>query len=186
MAARKKRKAKAPQTETPQSEAPQHEAESPELCIHDATRRGPGGKPTDYRKEYCDIAKRLCEAGATDYELARVLRIHPATLYRWFASHPEFREAVKLGKEPADDRVERSLYHRAVGYDHETLKIMQDKGAPVIVRHIEHVPPDPGAAFNWLKNRRPDQWRDRRELTGAEGGPLEVNSVIEFVDADRK
>lgn len=38
---------------------------------------------------------------------------------------------------------------------------MQDKGRPVIVPFWEHVPPDPGAAFNWLKNRRSDQWRDK-------------------------
>lgn len=149
--------------------------------VHDA--RHPAGRPTEYRPEYCDLAKRLCESGATDQELADVLRIHRATLYRWLGEYPRFRDAVRLGKEPADDRVERSLFHRAVGYTHEALKIMQEKGTPVVVRYMEHVPPDPGAAFNWLKNRRPDQWRDRRELTGADGQPIELKTSIEFVDA---
>ena len=27
----------------------------------------------------------------------------------------------------------------------------------------EHVPPDPGAAMSWLKNRQPGEWRERVE-----------------------
>ena len=123
-----------------------------------------GGRPTLYQPTYCDIARQLCEQGATDQEIADVLRIDRATLYRWFAEHPEFRDAVKLGKAPADDRVERSLFHRAVGYEYDSVKIMQDKGRPLIVPFREHVPPDAGAAFNWLKNRRPDQWRDKLDI----------------------
>lgn len=143
------------------------------------------GKPTAYRSEYCDLGKRMAESGATDLEIADVLRITKTTFYRWLAEHPEFREAVKLGKEPADDRVERSLFNRAVGYEFDSVKIMQDKGEPVIVPYREHVPPDPGAAFNWLKNRRPEQWRDRKELTGEGGGPIPFKAVIEFVSADQ-
>lgn len=142
------------------------------------------GKPTEYRSEYCDIAKRLCEQGSTDQEIADVLRVHRATLYRWLSEHAEFRDALKLGKEPADDRVERSLFNRAVGYEYDAVKIMQDKGVPIIVPYREHVPPDPGAAFNWLKNRRPEKWRDRRELTGADGEAIPFKAVIEFVSAD--
>src|SRR6185437_13026917 len=132
------------------------EATEPAVIVHDARYRG--GRPSDYRLEHCERAAQLAIVGATDEEIAQALDIHPSTLYRWFAAHPEFREAVKLGKEAADDRVERSLYHRAVGYTHPAVKIMQDKGTPVLVRYDEHVPPDPGAAFNWLKNRRPDEW----------------------------
>ncbi len=147
--------------------------------VHDA-RRG-RGKPTKYRPEYCEIARQFCETGATDQELADRLEIHPSTLYRWFAEHPEFREAVRLGKDCADERVLRAFYHRCVGYEFEAVKIMQDKGVPVVVRYTEHVPPDPGAAFNWLKNRRPKEWRDRHEVTGPDGEPVTLRCVIEFV-----
>ena len=86
-------------------------------------------------------------------------------------------QAARVAKDVADARVERSLYNRAVGYTFDSVKIMQDKGRPVVVPYREHVPPDPGAGFNWLKNRRPEEWRDRRELTGANGGPLVVERV---------
>lgn len=128
-----------------------------------ASERGPG-RPPKFRPEFMDITRRHFEHGATDVEVADILGISRSTFYAWQHEHPEFLEAVKLGKIPADDRVERSLYSRAVGYEYDSVKIMQDKGRPVIVPFREHVPPDPGSAFNWLKNRRPDQWRDKLDV----------------------
>jgi hypothetical protein len=55
------------------------------------------GRPTDYRPEFCDTAKTLAMHGATDIEIADALGIHVSTYYRWRATHPDFREAVKLG-----------------------------------------------------------------------------------------
>jgi hypothetical protein len=52
----------------------------------------------------------------TDIEVAEMLGIGLATLYRWKLDFPAFSRVFKLGKEEADNRVERSLYSRAVGY----------------------------------------------------------------------
>lgn len=125
-----------------------------------------GGRPTDYRTEFCEEALRACEGGATDLEVARILGINVATLYRWKAKHPEFCEALKTGKEVADERVERSLYHKAVGYSHKAVKIFMPAGAtaPVYAKYTEHVPPDTTAAIFWLKNRRAEKWRDKTEV----------------------
>lgn len=132
------------------------------------------GRPTEYRAEFCEIAANLCVTGATDFEVAESLGVHVSTLYRWKAKHPEFCEALKTGKELSDDRVEASLYHRAVGYTYPAVKIMQNNGAPVIVPYTEHVPPDVGAATLWLTNRRGEKWRSKQvaELTGKDGSPL--------------
>lgn len=134
------------------------------------------GRPTEFRPEYCDIARRLAEQGATDQELADVLRVHRSTFYRWLSDHPEFRDAIKLGKEPADERVVRSLYHRAVGYSYPAVKIMQNNGMPVTVNYTEHVPPDIGAATLWLTNRKGDEWRSRQSLehSGPNGGAIPI------------
>jgi hypothetical protein len=61
----------------------------------------------------------------------------------WRAKHVNFCRALKVGKEQADDRVEGSLYQRAVGYTYESCKIIMSAGArkPVIVPYLEHVPP---------------------------------------------
>lgn len=122
------------------------------------------GRPTDYRPEFSETAHQLYSQGATDLEVADALGIASSTLYLWQQKHPEFSEAIKLGKEPADARVERSLYNRAVGYSFDAVKIMQDKGTPVIVPYREHVPPDVGAATKWLASRKPEQWRETQRL----------------------
>ena len=136
----------------------------------------PAGRPTDYRAEFCDIAHGLAQQGATDREIAEDLGIDVATYYRWRHSHPEFREAVRLGKEAADDRVEAALYHRAVGYRHDAIKIMQSGDRVIVEPYVEHVPPDIGAIKMWLVNRRGDKWRDKQatEVTGKDGSPVQV------------
>ena len=65
----------------------------------------------------------------------------------------------------ADDRVERSLYARATGYSYDAVKIFHTKDGKIIkVPYTEHVPPDVGAICFWLKNRRPDRWRDVQNI----------------------
>lgn len=124
-----------------------------------------GGRPTKYKAEFAKAAAKLCELGATDMELADAFDVDVATVYRWKITHPQFCEAVKCGAAAADDRVERAFYNRAVGYTHETVKIFMPSGAdaPVYAPYREHVPPDVGAAFNWLKNRRGEVWREKRD-----------------------
>jgi hypothetical protein len=125
-----------------------------------------GGRPTGYRPEYCQVAEELCRNGATDEELADYFEVSARTIYRWKAEFPDFCQALKTGKEVADERVERSLYHRAVGYSHEAVKIFMPAGAkePVYASYTEHVPPDTTAAIFWLKNRRGEAWRDKSEV----------------------
>lgn len=121
-------------------------------------------RPTDFKPEYVAQAEKLCKLGATDQELADFFEVSARTIYRWQASHEEFCQALKAGKSEADERVERSLYHRAVGYKHEAVKIFMPAGAakPVYAPYVEHVPPDTTACIFWLKNRRPEAWRDMR------------------------
>ena len=134
------------------------------------------GRPTEYKPEYVAQAEKLCKLGATDLDVAQFFQVHTATVYRWKLEYPEFCEALKRGKEIADDLVEDRLFKRATGYSHDATKIFQYEGEPVAVDYIEHHPPDTTAAIFWLKNRRPDKWRDikAQEISGVDGGPLLV------------
>ena len=122
------------------------------------------GRPTDYRPEFAEQAAKLCALGATDYEIADFFGVNTATIYRWRNVHEQFCEAVRAGKERSDERVERALFNRAVGYSFESEKVFQHQGEIIRAPTVEHVPPDPGAAMNWLKNRNPDTWRDKQEI----------------------
>jgi hypothetical protein len=132
------------------------------------------GRPTTFKPEYVEQARKLCELGATDEELAGFFEVHVATIYRWQACHPEFCEALKAGKVAANERVERSLYHRAVGYTFDSEKVFQFQGAVVRAPVKEHVPPDTTAAIFWLKNRKPNEWRDKQQIEHDVSSTLEA------------
>lgn len=121
------------------------------------------GRPPKYKPEFVEQAMKLCRLGATDVELGDFFGVRRETIWAWSQKHPEFSNALKVGKEAADERVKRSLYAKAVGYEHDSIKIMQHQGEPVIVPYREHVPPDTTAAIFWLKNRDPERWRDKQE-----------------------
>jgi len=137
---------------------------------------GPGGRPTKYKPEYAEQVVALCEHGFTDQELADFFKINIATLYRWKSAHPEFRDAIKSAGDIADERVERTLYQKACGYEQDAVKVFMPAGSekPVYAPLRERVAPDTAAAIFWLKNRRKDRWRDKteQEVTGADGQPL--------------
>lgn len=141
---------------------------------------GPG-RPSSYKEEYADQARKLCKLGATDYELADFFGVTVQTIYNWKYAHDAFFEAVsEAAKELADKRVERSLFNRAVGYTYESEKVFQFQGEVVRAPTVEHVPPDPSAALNWLKNRKPDTWRDKQVLEHVVGDDIqdEIESAI--------
>ena len=127
--------------------------------------RHPGGRPTKFKDKYVEQAQKLAALGATDEDLANFFEVSTVTIWRWQVAHPEFCNALKMGKDAADNRVERSLYHRAIGYSHDSVKIMQHQGSEILVPYKEHVPPDTTAAIFWLKNRRKEQWNDTSTQT---------------------
>lgn len=122
-----------------------------------------GGRPSAYQADFAVQAEKLCKLGATDAELADFFGVSTVTIWRWQSAHEQFCNALKRGKESADERVERSLYNRAVGYTFDSEKVFQHQGSIVRAKTIEHVPPDTTSMIFWLKNRRPEQWRDKTE-----------------------
>lgn len=141
------------------------------------------GRPTDYKPEFVIQAQKLCELGATDVELADFFGVSGRTIYRWQIKYPDFCQALKTGKEAVDDRVERSLFHKAVGYTFESEKIFQHQGEIVRAATREHVPPDTTAMIFWLKNRRPHYWRDVHKVEHGAAGDFEKMTPDELRDS---
>ena len=138
----------------------------------------PRGRPSSYKPEFPEQARELTLLGATNDDLARFFKVAGSTIDKWIKEKPEFSGAVKEGRERADAMVAQRLFARAMGYEHEAVKIVADAktGSVVQVPYTERFAPDTTAAIFWLKNRRPDLWRDRKEteLSGKDGGPLVV------------
>lgn len=127
------------------------------------------GRPSSYAPEFVAQAAKLCTLGATDDEMAEFFGVHRATLYRWKLEHQDFCDAIKAGKAIADERVERSLYQKATGFDYTEqqaikLKVGQHEEKVEVVEVRRHAPADTTAAIFWMKNRRPDEWRDKTEV----------------------
>jgi hypothetical protein len=76
--------------------------------------------------------------GLTDEQIAGNMGITVSTLYEWKKKYSEISEALKKTKEVVDREVENALYKKALSGDTTAL-------------------------IFWLKNRRPNDWRDRRE-----------------------
>lgn len=136
-----------------------------------------------------------CRRGLTDEQIAEKMEINIATLYRWKKKSILISEALKNGKEVADINVEKSLYTRACGI-HKTIKkpmklkkVKYDNGKRVseeeIVEYVEeeiYIPGDTTAQIFWLKNRRPDLWRDKVEATIE--GPKEISVRFEDINSE--
>ena len=87
-------------------------------------------RPTGYKPEYATRGRKSCASlGRPMLDLAQFFDVSDRTIYRWQTEFPEFCQALKAGKIAADDRVERSLYHRAVGFTHDAVKIFMPAGA---------------------------------------------------------
>jgi hypothetical protein len=130
------------------------------------------GRPTKYCKELNEQVYKLCLLGAVDTEIADFFGICERTLNYWKENHESFYESMKSGKSLADANVVERLYKRATGYEYteETEELAQhpDLTDVFVVKYKKRVkkemPPDTGACMAWLKNRRPDKWRETKAV----------------------
>nr|DAG81504.1 MAG TPA: terminase small subunit [Caudoviricetes sp.] len=76
--------------------------------------------------------------GLTDEQIAQNMGINPTTLYEWKKKYPKISESLKRSKDVADRQVENALFKNAIN-GNITAQIF------------------------WLKNRKPDKWRDKQE-----------------------
>ncbi len=112
--------------------------------------------------------------GLTDEEIAKRLDISTSTLYEWKKKYPEISEALKKGKEIPDIEVENKLFESACGIKvtvKEPIKVkevtykdgkkVKEKETVVMAEKEIYVPPQVLAQIFWLKNRKPDVWRQK-------------------------
>src|SRR5215207_3710918 len=139
------------------------------------------GRPTAYRREFCELAHNYCLLGATNAELAAFLDVCPRTIDNWIASHPAFAEAVREGRVVADGRVARCLYERAVGWRGTVERTVLHDGQERTLKNVVQYPPDTRACIFWLRNRRRATWSEKNG-TGPDddsGGPQSLLAALD-------
>jgi hypothetical protein len=120
-----------------------------------------GGRPTKYKPEYAEIARKLCaQCGFIDLQLAQWFKVNIDTIYQWKIKHPEFAEALKVGKAETDDLIERATVAHIAGY-YVTVDEMDRFGN--VKQMQKWIPGNPHAGMKWLAARRPEQYRERKE-----------------------
>ena len=122
--------------------------------------------------------------GLTDEQIAHNIGIAERTFTDWKDRFPAISAALKKGKAPVDIQVENALLKRALGYDYEEITTeifdMPDGTQRKHIRKVtKMVVPDTTAQIFWLKNRRPDKWRDKVE-SAPEGNNDLLQSLLDL------
>lgn len=145
------------------------------------------GRPDGFEKINFIKLKNLVLAGLTDIEIGEGMGVTGTTIRNWQKNRPEFFATIKDWKKKADERVQRSLYERACGYTVEEEELFFHKGQIYRANKLKHYAPDPVSCIFWLKNRQPDQWRDRVEHTGKDGGAMiDFSKMAELILTSEK
>ena len=132
----------------------------------------------------------LAREGLTDELICKKIGIGVRTFYEWMERFPQIAQAIKKGKAPVDVQVENALLKRALGYTEEetTTEIIEqpDGRKRKQIRKVLRVfPPDTTAQIFWLKNRKPEKWRDRIEQVQQVENEL-LQSLLELERGSRR
>lgn len=154
---------------------------------HSSFNFGKEGEPSMARGKYQDWLtsegllklEAWARDGLTDEQIAKNMGISRSTLAEWKKKYSDISDTLKKGKEVVDIEVENALLKRALGYKYvevtkeRVTELNPRTGEPesklVVTKEVvKEVQPDVTAQIFWLKNRKPDVWRDKRdfELSG--------------------
>ena len=131
-------------------------------------------------KEKLTLITGWARKGLTDEQISKNMGIAYSTLREWKKKYPALQAALKKGKDVVDYEVEAALYKRAIGYnvEEEKIYVQEIEGKTTKRKEIikKHIPGDTTAQIFWLKNRDPEEWRDRHDVNRG------VNVVITGAD----
>lgn len=118
-------------------------------------------------KDKLILVEAWARNGLTDEQIAKNLGISKDTFYKYKKDHVDFSDSLKRGKEVIDIEVENALLKRALGYRYDEVTKERDKdtGELVVTKVVtKEVVGDTTAQIYWLKNRKPEDWRDKKEI----------------------
>lgn len=130
-------------------------------------------------KDKLILIQGMARDGLTQQQIANNLGISIDTLIENKKKYSKFNDALKRGKEVIDFEVENALLKKALGY---TITIKEEKldrdGFVHTLEKDVHIPPDTTAQIFWLKNRKPNNWKDRVETDEDKEAVANASQVI--------
>lgn len=132
--------------------------------------------------------------GLTNEQIASNMGISRKTLQEWCNKYGDICDTLKRGKEVVDIQVENALLKRALGYQYDevtkerVLDYAPDTGEllgshmAVTKKVTKEVQGDTTAQIFWLKNRQPEKWRDKRDVSVE--GNVQTNNPFEGLSTD--
>ena len=126
-------------------------------------------------KDKLILLEGWARSGLTDEQIAKNIGINRTTLYDWKKKEVNIADALKKGKEVIDFEVENALLKRALGYEYE--EETYENG--ILTKKVKkQVPPDTTAQIFWLKNRKPNTWKDKVETDEDREAVANASQVI--------
>lgn len=108
-------------------------------------------------------------------QIAHNIGVADSTFRKWRDEHEAISAAIKRGNAPVDLEVENAMLKSALGHKEtvrKAIKVKTEKQkvgeGKIVEEHIEYVdeevyiPPQVIAQIFWLKNRRPDRWKEKQ------------------------
>lgn len=159
-----------------------------------------GKSKWDTVKDKLILVEGWAREGLTEEQIAKNLGVAYSTFRDYKNKYPALLAALKKGKEVIDFEVENALLKRALGYEYTEVtkervirkdehgKVLTDiHGFPtydmVVTKTVKkEVAPDTTAQIFWLKNRKPKEWRDKRDVEHSGSINNEVNIQIDGED----
>lgn len=136
--------------------------------------------------------------GLTDKDIAeKKIGISERTFCNWKKDYSAILSALKEGRAPVDTEIEDSMAKAARGYyvtEKKPIKVKTTKkkdGMEITEEHVEvveverYVEPVVIAQIFWLKNRKPDYWKDKRETTNTDAID-KLDRILDGIEANAK
>lgn len=119
----------------------------------------PGGRPSKYKKKYCQMLIDHMSNGLSFSSFGCSIDVNRDTLFQWEKDHKEFSDAKSIGREKQE-------------YFYEVTGVQAMRGK---------IPDFNSTAFVWMtKNML--KWRDRTslEMSGPDGAPIRSKSELDL------
>jgi len=120
-----------------------------------------------------ELTEKICKhlkKGNTVTTTCQAVGIAKSTFYEWVENKSDFSDAIKKAMAIPDKKVENALYKSAImghRYKEKEFKAVAvgEKIKMIPVKTVTKIiPPNVTAQIFYLKNRQPDEWKDRHDL----------------------